>query len=379
MNPRNWRLTARVGFTAAAIVLLVAVISGIIAMSVTAPAPTEPSDPRIDLTVNPSDILPDQARCQTDEFITNSLASTSLRWSDSVSTPFVATTLDEMVQEIFDENCGNPTVLVMNVEALAAIVIDEEGTTIGDLNPWMGEFLSTAKVDGEISFNLLTKKEDSGDAIFVTSDFQETAALTNTLLLRLKAVEVSDTTSLTNWHVDARSGLAAGTLPVASLNTEQYKGEFLQLEYTLKGQNCALFAVGFNTGDKRFATLPLVCEPEPVPESTPGPEPTPPPTTEPPCPPEVCVTPKSSNPGDYVVPDGKPKVEVTDPPEETPTPVETEQPGGNGVVDTPSKDPGSESGVTAPDKEPAPTKPSTPPSNEGGTNVDGDGWDNGGF
>jgi len=234
-----------------------------------------------DLTVRPGDILPEQAVCDSDEFIENSLPTSDLKWSDSVSTPFASSDTEEMFDEVLTENCGNPTVLLMNVEALSSIGID--GTTIGDVNPWMSEFVSAFKDD---PFSFLTKKAGDEDELFVTPEFQEVAALTNTVLLRLKLVEATVTEqSVTNWHVAAREGLAAGTIPIATLNEDQYKGDFLRLEYTLKGQDCPAFAIGFNVGDKRFATLHPNCEVDvtPPPTSTS----TPPTSEEPECPPDM--------------------------------------------------------------------------------------------
>ena len=120
--------------------------------------------------------------------------------------------------------------------------------------------------------------------------------------------------------------------------------------------------------------------PPPGPTETPTPTPTDPTQTPTPCPQGqnvnvngVCVEPKPTNPSAYPHPSGKPVVPpVTTPPEATPPVVATQAPGGNGVIDSPTKAPGSQSGVTAPGAIPAPTSPpaSTPP-NEGGSNNGG--------
>lgn len=86
-----------------------------------------------------------------------------------------------------------------------------------------------------------------------------------------------------------------------------------------------------------------------------------------------CV--KSSNPDDYVIDSDGNVVEEL---ETTPADVDTEVPGGRGIVDTPAVDPGSESGVTAPGATPAPTVAPSIPSNEGTgespNTGDGGGW-----
>lgn len=115
----------------------------------------------------------------------------------------------------------------------------------------------------------------------------------------------------------------------------------------------------------------------PSPSETPTTPPPPPPPPPPICPPGqnvnpngVCVNPKPGWPGAYTYPSGKPPApQVTTPAETVPPPVQTQKPGGNGVVDSPTKPPGSETGVTAPGATPAPTTtPSAIPSNEGGSN-----------
>lgn len=85
-------------------------------------------------------------------------------------------------------------------------------------------------------------------------------------------------------------------------------------------------------------------------------------------------TPKSSDIEDYQRPgtddttdsgvDVKPVVPpVTTPVEETPPAVDTEEPGGGGVVDTPTNEPGSETGVDIPDSE-EPTRVDPPPDTD---------------
>ena len=261
------------------LVLIVAVALRVLARdNNTSKTQTTVSAVNHDLTVKPSDLLPEQARCTSDEFIANSLPNSNLSWSDSVSTPFVSSDASTMLTELLTENCGNPTVLAMNIEALSTIPI-EDGATIGSVNPWMAEFVSAFNKD-DLSF--LTKKANSGDKLFVTPDYQKYAAMTNTVLLRIKVIEVASKQSLTNWHVAARSGLAVGGIPRATLNPTQESLPALKMEYTLKTGQC-LFAIGFNIADKRFETLACTTKSKtPTPASTqsvPAPKPTPTPTT----------------------------------------------------------------------------------------------------
>jgi len=277
----------KMGTIASAVALFIALAAGLL-VGASDNAPTGDNTPvaeapGADLTVNFGDILPVEALCASDEFITNSLPSEELLWSDSVSTPFAANDTEAKFSELREELCGNPTLLLMTVEALSAVTI-EDSVTIGDVNPWMAEFIAKANED---MFSLLTKKAETEDVVFVTADFQDVAELTNTVLLRLDNVEsVVTEQSVTNWHVSAREGLAAGTIPFATLNEDQYEGEFLRLEYTLKGNECPAFAVGYNVGDKRFATLGVDCGDKPESPAPPTTPPTTPPTEEPQCPPD---------------------------------------------------------------------------------------------
>lgn len=84
----------------------------------------------------------------------------------------------------------------------------------------------------------------------------------------------------------------------------------------------------------------------------------------------VCVEPKPQDTTVYPVPTAKPTVPAVTVPAQTPAPVATSVPGGNGVIDSPTKAPGSETGSNAPGASPAPLTPQpTPtPSKVGGSN-----------
>ena len=277
------------------------------------------------LTVSPSDVLPAAAQCQDDEFSTNSLPGAGQKWSDAVSVPFESKDSKGMLGEILAENCQNPTVLDMNVKALSEITI--HGWRVGDHNPWMEDFLAKADKTG-LRTAFLTKKEGL-EGIFVTAEYQQYAAMTNTLLLRWQVAGVVTEKSVSNWHLPG-GGQIAGELARTQLNSKQENLPVLRLELTEKGRGCVL-AIGFNTGDKRFETL--WCN-KPQPKKTTRTTPPPVTRTTPPtktCPPGqvkndngVCVTPKSSDRDDYVYPVDKPPApKPTTPPETTPPPVVT--------------------------------------------------------
>ena len=219
------------------------------------------------LTVKPSDLLPDSAKCSSDDKFDEAAAITGpFKWSDSVSIAFASSDKKDMLAELLKENCTNPVLLDMNVQALSAVTID--GWNAGDHNPWMGEFLQKAEKDG-LRTAFLTKKQGQGDTIFVTADMRETAALVNTLILRFNNVGVVEKPSLTNWHRPG-GGLVAGELPRTVLNSKQEGLPVLRVELTEKGQGC-VFAAGWNVGDKRFETLACKEEVTPAPVGTTAP------------------------------------------------------------------------------------------------------------
>lgn len=229
-----------------------------------------------DLTVNPEDVLPKTAKCTKDEFLANSLPGAKLKWSDSVSTAFDSSKSSSMLTELLVENCQNPTVLAQVIDGFSETpVAVGSKTTIGDINPWAAAFLKKVRSgmgDGKSSIGFLTKKADTGDALYVTEDFQKYAALANTVLLRFHNAGVQKVNSTENWHVPAREGLVVGKLPVPVKSDKQEKGrETLVLQYTQK-VDCASITIGFNVGDKRFEII-----------KTPKCETTPPTTTKPDC------------------------------------------------------------------------------------------------
>jgi hypothetical protein len=366
MHKKNWW---RRGFNFfLSLLLLMLLVAGALWVFVASSKTNSTSGANKDLTVTRTDLLPEQARCTSDEFVKNSMPGAALTWSDSVSTPFASSDsikpLNEiLLDQVLAENCGNPTVLAMNIEASSKVPI-EDGATIGSVNPWMTEFVSAFNKD-DLSF--LTKKAGNGDNLYVTPDFQKYAAMTNTVLLRIKVLGVTTEKSSTNWHVAGRSGLAAGEIPRATLNSTEENLPVLKLQYTYKTGQC-LFAIGFNIADKRFETLTCTTAP-PVKTTTAPPANFVPPATKPPttttppttCAPTTCLTPKSTNTSDYRQPGDSGKgadVGTGTKPKVTAEPVAQVTP--PTVVTTRA------SAITAPSAKPAPATTTTAPPNQGG-------------
>lgn len=307
-------------------------------------------------------------------------------WTDSVRPPLSTKSIEEVYAHILME----PDYGWQVCSGLAHSSITD-GKSLLELNPWLKECndpagindWAQAAVDGSPADQLVAAKK---------------LVLVVMLLEQLHNESVGENATSLNYHLVVGEEGGAMTVnpnnPDAikefELNPVQYKGEFVTVELTFKGQTGCWLKVGFNTGDGRFAGF--TCE---TPKTTPPPTT----TTTPGCTsncgstptckdtgtcttttckdtgtcPTTCKTdcgntPKSHDPKDYVYPTDKPKATVTTPAETTPPKVETTKPGGGGVVDTPTNKPGSETGTTSPGADPAPTTTSTPPPNEGGDN-----------
>lgn len=321
-----------------------------------------------------TDLVPEEARCDSNVFVDHSIRtveagnSDKRQFSAAVSIPFTGTDDAAVAVETVDEICGNPTELKMVADDMMLWPSDLDGAETNKV--WIQErILDVIAKNGLESF--VMKAPDG--TMYVTEEFQMWAGWLNTIILSGNAEGLQEWTSVRNWEVPAVPDPTA--LPVAQLaSVEESKPAWVRV-YRDKLDNC-LMVIGFNAEDRRFEVFGCEGAP-PTPPSNPGcvencgSEPPCTVNCSPPCPPGNEIpdcAPKSSNPDDYVYPEGKPPVTVNPTPDTSPPPVITEQTGGNGVVDTPTNDPGSESGVTAPDAEPAPTTPVSPPPNEGGSN-----------
>lgn len=230
--------------------------------------------PEGELEVKPGDILPDAARCESDEFIENSLPSTEKLWSDSVSTPYVSSDPNEMFAEDLQENCGNPTLLDDKIQGFRHVKVGD--FSVWDNNPWMAEFDRLANEHG-LRAAFLTK-HDGVDGVFVTADFQLFAELLNTILLDYKVWGVESWMTSYNAHLP---GPIAGELPRVVENPNQEDLPSLILVYTIKDVCDGASVIGMNVGDKRFEIFESKCQPPAEPPCTVCPPETVPPTTVP--------------------------------------------------------------------------------------------------
>jgi len=215
---------------------------------------------------------------------------------------------------------------------------------------------------------------------------------------RLEGREVTPVAIMFNSRVNIEGNLGVNSGQVVNLGTRKsHKGDVVwvfvdQTTCQVVGGVVVRGGCG-NPGKNVVPPQPPGPPPPPPPPPPPGPTETPTPKPSPtvtvtpastptptPCPPGqnvnvngVCVVPKPTDPSAYPHPSDKPVVPpVTTPPEAAPPVVATQVPGGNGVVDSPTKAPGAQTGVTAPGASPAPTQtPTYTPPNEGGSNNGG--------
>lgn len=266
---RKWRAGAIISGIALSIILVVLALwgfnpQGATQSSIVPTAPPTPSatptpPPPVDLAVTQADLAAATAPCASDKFNTNSMPNKDLVLGDSVSTRFTASLVANqdyvgMMNEFMSEDCGNLTLIDMAIHGLATLPVDQTHTARDVNSWWMDEYF--AKIDSGKTLRelFLTKKAGEGNKLFVTADFQKYASLTNLLLARVKPVAMDASRSLSNYYVPARSGLAAGEIPVTELNPQPESRMAIWMGYTLKSGSCTNIEFGFNVLDKRFET-----------------------------------------------------------------------------------------------------------------------------
>jgi len=317
---RTTRMKVLAASAVAAVTLFATLSGNLVAPHLfgTTAAAVETGNPAVDLTVKVGDLLPDAAKCTTGDALSpNSLPHTPGRlWTESVSTPFSATSTDAQFKELVSEICVNPTLGDAYAQALGDATIGD--FSVADANPWLTAMLKqsstdmlgwlTFKVDSAGSYIMTGAGEDAEKAKFVTAGYQSDAELVNTLLYVLDNQGTKTATSTANWPLDA---LVGGNQPRVHKVTDPNGQEnlpFMALTYTLKNGRCP-FALGVNLKDKRAEAFP--CETArtitpsvptqskpptitPATPTKPGHKPTPstpsgPPSTTPTSPPATCV------------------------------------------------------------------------------------------
>lgn len=357
------------------IALAALLVIGLVVWVVFQAMSTKTSSPRIpagSVAFNPdTDLVPEEARCDSNMFIDHSIRiveagnSDKRQFATAVSIPIKVMNEAGATVEIVEEICGNPAELKMVADEMMLWPSNVDGAESNKV--WIKErILNVIAANGLESF--VMKAPDG--TMYVTEEFQMWAGWLNTIILSGNAEGKQSLTSVRNWEVPAVPDPTA--LPIAHVaSVEESKPAWVRV-YRDKLGSC-LMIIGFNAEDRRIEMFECGGTPGDNPDCVENCGSEPPCTVNcnPPCPSGNEIpdcAPKSSNPDDYVYPEGKPPVTANPTPDASPPPVTTEQPGGNGVVDSPTNNPGSESGVTAPGSTPAPTTPASPPSNEGSDN-----------
>lgn len=246
---RGTRLWKSLGATAVAVATLAMVWFGhpvapnIFGTAVAADATTQ------DLTIKPGELLPDAAKCGTDDkFNQNSMPDTKGRlWDNSVSTPFKSTDKDAQFKELVSEICVNPVLGDAYAQALGDAKISD--FSVMEANPWLSDFLQKSHTKDGLEVWLTHKVNDS-KTIYVTKPYRDDAQMINALLIVLDNQGTKTATSTVNWPLGS---LVADTLPRAHKETKPNKQEslpFMALTFTEKGGTCP-YVLGVNLKDKR--------------------------------------------------------------------------------------------------------------------------------
>lgn len=253
--------------------------------------------------------------------------------SDAVSFPFItkkSPNLDSpsestydytyMFSQVLEEILRSPVYCDMVIRGMKDIKLST-GKTIGDLNPWMAEFVQKTDNFMKIDQNThprgmecwVTLRSGEGNKVFVSEEFRVYAIRTCLLLRRLVPTSVETWKSTSNYVLNYTATNSNRRTELASY---QENRESLILCYVRKDAY-ADFSIGFNLADKRFEYFkdkgatgedPYIPPVTPTPTPVPTPTPTPVPTNPP-----VNPTPVPTNPPVNPTP--------------VPTPVPTEQPG----------------------------------------------------
>ena len=216
-------------------------------------------------------------------------------FSDAVSFPFASAQKDEegnydlsaMFHELEEEIMRNPVHGDMVMRGLRDIKLST-GKTIGELNPWLVEFIDkmdkamlvpSASQEARGVEIWLTYKEGEEGKVFVTKEYREYAAMTCILLERLVKTGVEARDSSENWVLNYT---AEGALTRTAKADYQENKAALILTY-LRKNDTPEFTIGFNLLDKRLERFEPQ-KPKPTPTTPPAPAPTDPPPkpTDPP-------------------------------------------------------------------------------------------------
>ena len=246
--------------------------------------------------------------------------------------------------ELTEELLRNPVYGAAVARALSESKFSD-GSTLLDLNPWLGEFVqkydAAFQGDGKGNGYFLTKETADGP-ILVSDEYRRYAVGVRWLLDRFVVKGVSKLYAEKHWGLQAANDLQPSRIKAEDFEEPEDRDALVASFLTKSGKNVLI--IGFNVHDKR-PEIPG-SKPKPVPEETPQetPQETKPAPTKPGRDPEpTTTTPEPTKPA--------PTKPGRDPEPTKPTPQETTRP---------HRDPDPK--PTKPGKDPDPTKPTPEPT-----------------
>ena len=247
-------------------------------------------------------------------------------------------------KELTEELLRNPVYGAAVARALSESKFSD-GSTLLDLNPWLGEFVqkydAAFQGDGRGNGYFLTKETADGP-ILVSDEYRRYAVGTRWLLDRFVIKGVSKLYAEKHWGLQPANDLQPSRIKAEAFEEPEDRDALVVSFLTKSGKNALI--IGFNVHDKR-PEIPG-SKPKPVPEETPQetPQETKPAPTKPGRDPEpTTTTPETTKPA--------PTKPGRDPEPTKPTPQETTRP---------HRDPDPK--PTKPGKDPDPTKPTPEPT-----------------
>ena len=235
---------------------------------------------------------------------------------------------DEVVKgwwetELTEELLRNPVYGVAVARALAESKFSD-GSTLLELNPWLGEFVQkydAAFQDGGLGNGYFLTKETADGPILVTEEYRKYAVVTRWLLDRFMVRGVSRLYAEKHWGLRPANDLQPSRIKAEIFEEPEDRDALIVSFLTKSGKDVLI--IGFNVHDKR-PEIPGK-RPKPVPEETPQetPQETTPTPKKPGKDPEP-TTPTLKKPGKDPEPTTPtPETTPTPTPETTPTPTPT--------------------------------------------------------
>ena len=235
---------------------------------------------------------------------------------------------DEVVKgwwetELTEELLRNPVYGVAVARALAESKFSD-GSTLLELNPWLGEFVQkydAAFQDGGLGNGYFLTKETADGPILVTEEYRKYAVGTRWLLDRFMVRGVSRLYAEKHWGLRPANDLQPSRIKAEIFEEPEDRDALIVSFLTKSGKDVLI--IGFNVHDKR-PEIPGK-RPKPVPEETPQetPQETTPTPKKPGKDPEP-TTPTLKKPGKDPEPTTPtPETTPTPTPETTPTPTPT--------------------------------------------------------